>query len=324
LTERLSLQARFVHNHYARRSRYRYCQVGFMDSKKPNSFSARALRYLEQMDEIEGWFTLEAAWCTVCLNDAQQRNGTRGSVVEIGVHHGKSFILLCLLRSQEETAVCYDLFERQDENIDRSGKGNLAILIRNLQYAGISQSHLKLITANSLDLTGAIVRRDAESPIRMFSIDGGHTAEITRNDLSIATEAIADDGVIILDDFFNESWPGVATGAAQFIRDYPKKMVPFAVVGNKVFFAKTDRAAESYRQILSKSNILAEHFAIKISEFFGHPVLVGVDARKAIRVSPKLWLLIRRVSFLKSPRVLAGKIARRISRRFRSRSLNFD
>jgi hypothetical protein len=37
--------------------------------------------------------------------------------------------------------------------------------------------------------------------------------------------------VIILDDFFNEAWPGVSTGTAQFLRDNPKVIVPFAILG---------------------------------------------------------------------------------------------
>jgi hypothetical protein len=79
----------------------------------------------------------------------------------------------------------------------------------------------------------------------LFSIDGGHTAEIAHNDLSIAAESIGADGVILLDDFFNEWWPGVATGTSQFLRDSPSTIIPFAIVGNKVFFAKTKKMADA-------------------------------------------------------------------------------
>jgi hypothetical protein len=264
------------------------------------------------MDRVHGWLLPEAARCIVCLHDSQRRNGVRGGVAEIGVHHGKLFILLCLLRDEGEIAVGYDLFDQQDQNIDRSGKGSLEILRDNLRQVNVGTSHVKPITANSMELTGARVRTDSESPVRLFSIDGGHTAEITRNDLSIAAEAIADDGVIILDDFFNEAWPGVATGTAQFLRDHPQRLVPFAILGNKVFFARTEAAAESFRQILSRSDIVAERWVLKSSEFFGHPVLVGYDAGAVFRVSPRMGLLIHRVGLLSRPRALVQGIKRRI------------
>jgi hypothetical protein len=283
-----------------------------MNLEKLDSASAHALRYVKNMDAVHGWLLPEAARCIVCLHDAQRRNGVRGSVAEIGVHHGKLFILLCLLRNEGEIAVGYDLFGQQDQNIDNSGKGSLGILRDNLRHVNVATSHIKLITANSLELTGATVLRDSESPVRLFSIDGGHTAEITRNDLSIAAEAIADDGVVILDDFFNEAWPGVATGTAQFLRDDRKKLVPFAILGNKVFFARTVAVADAFRQVLSQSKIVAERLVRKGSEFFGHPVFVGYDPRTVLRVSPRIGLLVHRVGLLGRPQVLAQRIKRKI------------
>jgi hypothetical protein len=283
-----------------------------MDLGNLDSASVHALRYVQNMDGVHGWLLPEAARCIVCLYEAQRRNGVRGSVAEIGVHHGKLFILLCLLRNDGEIAVGYDLFGQQDQNVDRSGKGSLEVLRDHLRHMSVDTSHVRLITANSLELTGARVVRDSESRVRLFSIDGGHTADITRNDLSIAAEAIADDGVIILDDFFNESWPGVSTGTAQFLRDHPKALVPFAIVGNKVFFARTDQAADAFRRILSRAAIGVEYLQGKDGEFFGHPVFVGFDARAVLRVSPKLALLIHRVGLLGRPQVLAHRIKRKI------------
>jgi hypothetical protein len=286
-----------------------------MDREKLDSASLQALRYVQNMDGVHGWLQPEAARSIVCLHGAQQRAGVRGSVAEIGVHHGKLFILLCLLRNAGEIAVGYDLFGQQEQNIDRSGKGSLEVLRNHLRDMSVSASHVKLITANSLELTGARIVRDSESPVRLFSIDGGHTADITRNDLSIAAEAIADDGVVILDDFFNEAWPGVSTGTAQFLRDHPKAIVPFAIVGNKVFFARTAEVADAFRQALARSTIVAEHLQSKGSEFFGYPVFVGADARTVLRVSPRLARLIHRIGLLSRPQVLAQRIKRKIRRR---------
>ena len=67
---------------------------------------------------------------------------------------------------------------------------------------------------NSLDLTGAELKRLADGPLRIVSVDGGHTADIAAHDLAVADEALAEGGIIIIDDVFNEQWPGVAAAAA--------------------------------------------------------------------------------------------------------------
>lgn len=267
-----------------------------------------ALRYLQVMDRVHGWLLPVAARCILCLHQTQQHDGVRGSIAEIGVHHGKLFILLCLLRNDGEIAVGYDLFDRQAENVDKSGKGSLDRLNDNLRLMNVSTRHLKLITANSRELTSDIVLRESEGPVRLFSIDGGHTAEITSNDLSIAAGAISQHGVIILDDFFNEAWPGVATGTFQFMRDHPETIIPFAALGNKVFFAKTARAADTFRNALLHSKTLSEHLRSGVSEFLGHPVFIGYDPRLAVRVGPGIELFLKRISLLKSPRILAQRI----------------
>ncbi len=283
-----------------------------MNSTNPGSANAPALRYLQVMDRVHGWLLPVAARCIMCLHETQQRNGVRGGIAEIGVHHGKLFILLCLLRNEVEVAVGYDLFGRQNENVDRSGKGSLEILKDNLRLMKVSERHLKLITVNSLELTSDIVLRHSEAPIRLFSIDGGHTAEITRNDLSIAATAVMQDGVIILDDFFNEAWPGVATGTFQFVRDNPKAIVPFAVLGNKVFFAKTERAADAFRNALMRSKMLSEHLRSGVSEFLSYPVFVGYDPRMAVRVGPAVEHLLHRITLLGSPRILAERVRSKV------------
>jgi hypothetical protein len=49
--------------------------------------------------------------------------GITGNVAEIGVHHGRLFILLYLLTSPDERALAVDLFSGQERNIGSSGHG---------------------------------------------------------------------------------------------------------------------------------------------------------------------------------------------------------
>ena len=60
---------------------------------------------------VDGWLRTEAARIVVALTERQRSLGIGGGVAEIGVHHGKLFILLYLLGQASEKAVAIDLFE---------------------------------------------------------------------------------------------------------------------------------------------------------------------------------------------------------------------
>jgi hypothetical protein len=61
---------------------------------------------------------------------------------------------------------------------------------------------------------------------RLFSIDGGHWAEVVRNDLSIAENSLAEHGVIALDDFHRPEWPEVSAGYFAWHANRGKSIVP--------------------------------------------------------------------------------------------------
>ena len=82
-----------------------------------------------------------------------------------------------------------------------------------------------------------ILTRLAEGPLRFVSVDGGHTAEITAHDLATAEAAIAEGGIIVVDDVFNEQWPGVGDGVRRYFERRPN-LVPFAIGANKTYFCR--------------------------------------------------------------------------------------
>ena len=108
--------------------------------------------------------------------------------------------------------------------------------------------------------------------MRFFSIDGGHTIDITRNDLRIASQSICEGGVIILDDYFNGLFPGVSEGTNQFfIHDNDIGIVPFAIGAGKVFLT-TSSYADKYIESLLECNLANVGYS-RQQEFFGHRVL---------------------------------------------------
>ena len=71
---------------------------------------------------------------------------------------------------------------------------------------------------------------------RLFSIDGGHTAVTTLNDLCVVQQIICDGAVVTLDDYSNPLWPGVYTAYAKYALDEgTPRLVPFYWGHNKIW-----------------------------------------------------------------------------------------
>jgi hypothetical protein len=223
------------------------------------------------------------------INACQRELGIAGHVGEIGVHHGKLFILLYLLADGTENALAIDIFGAQDLNVDNSGKGDLAVLTHNLKsYAG-ETARLKIISGDSTTLTGEDLTGAAGGKLRLLSIDGGHLARIVRHDLNTAATSLGEGGVVILDDFFNPEFPGVGEGTNQFFLfdngRAGEKLAPFLIGMNKVYLT-TEAYASRYIDHFCRKDLgrpfastikfntyAARHHAVFVTELFGATVL---------------------------------------------------
>ena len=221
--------------------------------------------------QVQGWLSDTAIALLLDLARIQRDRGIHGPVCEIGVHHGRLFILLHHLTTADERSVGWDLFEEQDQNIDKSGKGDRQQLMINLRRHHADLSRITVHTANSLELVPADVHQACGGAPRIFSVDGGHTAEITASDLRLAAQTIHDDGVVVLDDFFNEPWPGVAEGTCRYMASPTVRLFPVAIAGNKFVFARRREIASLYRDALS---LPAQDFRRRDTIVFGEPVAV--------------------------------------------------
>jgi cephalosporin hydroxylase len=165
---------------------------------------------------VPGWLKEGAISALIAFGKWQQENNCLGDAAEIGVHHGKLFILLANLRRQDEQAFAVDIFDDQHLNPDRSGCGDLARFKDNLGFYA-NEAGVEIIKKDSTQLTRADFYRGKKGNIRLFSIDGSHTAAHTLSDLTIAAQLLSTDGLICLDDFYNPDWPGVQEGFYRFL-----------------------------------------------------------------------------------------------------------
>jgi hypothetical protein len=246
--------------------------------------------YLRRHTAVPGWLHSYSAAFITDLSRIQTGSGINGSVAEIGVHMGRLFILLKLLAQDTEKAIAIDVFGDQHLNTDQSGFGDQDRFLRNVAEHA-SMERLVVLQRSSMEVSvHDILRRVGRC--RLFSIDGGHTEECTLNDLMLAEGALVEDGVAILDDYFNESWPDVSTGAARFFCDPATQLRPFAITPNKLFLARP----AFHALYLAETRRLQRDFHEKDSRMFGHDVAVfGVEpdthglpkvARRWVRDSP--------------------------------------
>ena len=245
--------------------------------------------------KVKGWLSRIAMDVILELSLIQNQLGIAGPVCEIGVHHGKLFILLHLITNNDEISVAWDLFENQIENIDNSGRGDKEVFIKNLDYHKCDLSRIKIFSENSLRLPYERIIAECGDYVRMFSIDGGHTAENTENDLLLAEHSICDGGIIILDDYFNESWPGVAEGTSKYFINNGLPLIPIAIVGNKILLTNKKNIAEYYMKGIDRKH---KRYTIKKSWFWGHEVLIFISTPLTktplqIITQTKVWNYIR-------------------------------
>jgi hypothetical protein len=242
-------------------------------------------------NRIEGWFGRIDSQIFFELLNYQNASGIDGALAEIGVHHGKSFIALCLSVSGTQKAYAIDLFEDQQKNLDSSGKGDREIFRSNLARFGISEEKV-VIDARGSDEVAPEDIRGAVGAVRFFSIDGGHWRDIARSDLQLAVSVLAEGGVIALDDFMRPEWPDVSFGFFDWFEGSDRQIVPLAIGFNKLYLCHHGHVAR-YRSCLEKSDFL-RFFLNKHYEFCG----VRVPVFQAFQL-PEWGLLRRLFEYLK-------------------------
>lgn len=230
-------------------------------------------RYLELgIGQVEGWLSPLAAAMIAHVSLEQVRAGLRGDVCEIGVHHGKLFLVLANALIAGERAVAVDVFGDQAKNVDRSGGGDRAVFEGHLA-AFAPGARVEIVQESSLDLagTGFLGNR-----FRLMSIDGGHTAQVTENDLRLAEATLLPGGVAALDDVLSPDWTGVVTGLASYLAR-GGSLVPFALAPNKAFLTTAMADADRYRAILRRDFPLAltktglEFLGATVDSYWEHP-----------------------------------------------------
>lgn len=225
-------------------------------------------RYLTfGLRRVTGWLDPYSADVVRALSEIQNAAHFAGAVGEIGVHHGKLFILLALTAAENERTFAVDVFESQTLNVDESGLGDRERFLSNVRRWVGAHRDVVLYAQSSLDLRpNDILTRCGR--VRLASIDGGHTAECTENDLRLIEAVMSEQGIAVLDDYFNQLWPGVSAGAARYFLDPKTTLRPFAISPNKTFLTTRPMSAYFRSRLKQVKGLHVD----KTSEMYGEEV----------------------------------------------------
>lgn len=224
---------------------------------------------------IEGWFSADAAALFGLLDEAQRTAGVQGDLFEIGVHHGRSAVLLSqLARPGERLGVC-DLFGEQDQNMSVSGHGDRAIFEANVAAQAPGFDRLDVFAMASDRLTP----EQTGGPYRLFHIDGGHLREEALADLRLGAAVLDEGGAIVVDDPFSVAWPGVTEGILAFLAERAD-FAPLILGFNKLVLTLTT-ARELYQPSVLDRDTWWRYFDrriydLKILPIAGHPTHIVI------------------------------------------------
>jgi hypothetical protein len=219
--------------------------------------------YLDKAyNNIVGFCPHQTIWALDFLEniDINKHHG----VMEIGVHHGQFFIALNSIVDPQFSSVAVDVFERQDLNIDFSGEGDRNIFENNLLQYDVHQGKNVIIAEG--DSTDHRTFDQLPTAYRYISVDGGHTIEHVINDMQLAATFIANEGVVIVDDYFNHWWPSVTEGIFKYMSMTPT-LVPFMSTPNKLWFCKLSYKNRYYAHM---NQVTGNKCCTKL---FGHDII---------------------------------------------------
>jgi len=231
-----------------------------------------ARKIYRQTRSIEGWFSREAMYMFAWLDEIQKTHGITGDIFEIGCHHGKSAMLLGQLprHVSERFGVC-DLFGQQEQNVSRSGCGDLEIFQHNMRSINCQPA---VHQCNSSTLTPEQIG----SNYRIFHVDGGHNGDEALADLQLASRCLVPGGVILVDDPFRYDWPGVTEAIVEFLQQTPEFRA--VLVGcNKLALVRAE-ASDMYLEQIDSCDAqelagFAYPWRVKLLPFCGQPLRIA-------------------------------------------------
>jgi hypothetical protein len=165
----------------------------------------------------------------------QSQAQAEGHLLEIGVYHGQSALLLAYHAKTSEHLVLVDptdFVQAARQNVEP-----------------VKAENVRIIKARSDDGSVRDLNRIYGRTFRWVHIDGDHRAETVLNDLGIADGLLHARGIICVDDFFSPRYPGITYAVLQYLQAHPEGLTLFLCGFNKGYLVRPS-AARPYMEAI--------------------------------------------------------------------------
>lgn len=185
--------------------------------------NSKLVKFHELEVKIPGFILNQSIALWDALLCYQAEHHLLGDMVEIGVYKGRSALISSLhLREQEKFSLVDGTpwIEEARNNLDPI-LNNRGCYIQKMSY--------------DLDIEYI---KNIRHKCRWIHIDGEHTGRAVINDLESCEQMLSDDGILVLDDFFNPMYPQLTEAAFSFLGRNKFKLSMFLCGWNKAYLAR--------------------------------------------------------------------------------------
>ncbi|MFJ2192012.1 class I SAM-dependent methyltransferase [Kitasatospora sp. NPDC087861] len=243
-----------------------------LEAAVPTAETAAARPAPLTRDDIPGWFFRLDRAAFGHLLAAQTTAGVAGDILELGSYLGRSAVLLGdHLRPGERLTVC-DLFDSEAGDADNAAEMAMSYrktLTRSAFEANYLAFHTTLPEIVQAPTSVLADGRIPAGSCRFAHIDASHLYEHVAGDIAVARAALAENGVVALDDYRSEHTPGVSAAVWEAV--FTGGLRPVLLTPMKFYGTWGDAAA--VRQVLLARDWQAEGYTVDDDTIAGGQVL---------------------------------------------------
>ncbi len=211
--------------------------------------------------EVEGWFYPKDLILLYGIL-VELQTPDMGDVCEIGVAFGKSAIALSQFRLNSKLYL-YDIFSEDARKIAEANIqkfGNVDNIVWNLQdTTQLNYDDLKF-----------------DRSLRLLHIDGCHEHSAVLSDLQLFSPVMADNGVIVVDDYNDQEYPGVKSAVIEFCLSKAnyKNWKIIAIGDNKAYIVQ-----KKFQEHYQKSIV---DYMVKAHDQYNVPFVLRMGLREVL------------------------------------------
>jgi len=197
-------------------------------------------------DSVEGWLYRLDMVLWALLDSVQKSHHALGDLCEVGVYKGKALALLGMLARDQETVYGFDTYPNDWLADTQRTMASFCPWVSDIRYVRGDTS-----TLASQELQNIFPRK-----LRLLHVDAGHEYHEILHTLYLFAPFVAGEGVIVMDDYHDHEFPGVAAATLDFCRHHEARpFVPFLAGANKMYLCMPGLAERYQLGLLAQPDL---------------------------------------------------------------------